>query len=62
MCDFDKCKFDNTAKNNPRKLRGHFSDELKLKRNTLPASIQVVELWVTFFFGFVLFFFFLSEF
>lgn len=37
MCDFGKCKFDNTAENNPREMHRHFSDELKLKRNTLTA-------------------------
>lgn len=37
MCDFDKCKFDNTAENNPREKHRHFSDELKLKRNTITA-------------------------
>lgn len=35
MYDFGKGKFDNTAENNPRELHRHFSDELKLKRNTL---------------------------
>jgi len=43
MYDFGKCKFDSTAKNNPRKHR-HFSDEPKLKRDTLTAYFPVVEL------------------
>lgn len=62
MCDFGKCKFDSTAKNNPRK-HGYFSDELKWKRNTLTAYFPVVELQGDFFVFLVLFFiFFLSEF
>lgn len=41
--DFGKCEFDSTAKNNPRKHR-HFSDEPKLKRDTLTAYFPVAEL------------------
>lgn len=41
--DFGKCEFDSTATNNPRKHR-HFSDEPKLKRDTLTAYFPVVEL------------------
>lgn len=48
MYDFGKCKFDSTAKNNPRKHR-HFSDEPKLKSNTLTAYLPVVELQGDFF-------------
>lgn len=48
MYDSGKCKFDSTAKNNPRKYR-HFSDEPKLKSNTLTAYLPVVELQGDFF-------------
>lgn len=62
MCDFGKCKFDNTAKNNPRKLHRHFSDVLKLKRNTLTARLQAMELWAIFYFASVGWVFFSPEF
>ena len=47
-CDFGKCKFDSTTKNNPRKP-GHFSDALQLKENTLTAWFPVMELQGGFF-------------